>query len=140
MIFEINHLTSSKAFQFCPTFTNLLKISVTDNYGQESRVKESASLSVVETAGYSQETTFTAPSDQDDFNLSEFVSKPASHDDPNIKLITTTSEQQIEKPSHLQQQPPTTTVCHLSVLQAPLIQKESTSEKAQSLTATFSLQ
>ena len=121
------------------TFTNLPKISVTDNYGQESRVKETASLSVVETAGYSQDATFTAPSDQDDFNLSEFVSKPASHDDPNIKLIATTSEQQIEKPSH-QQQPPTTTVCHPSVLQPPLIQKESTSEKAQSLTATFSLQ
>ena len=112
--------------------------SVTDSYGQESRVKEPASLSVVETSGYSQEPTFTAPSEQDDFNLSEFVSKPG-HDDQNIKLIATTAEEPIEKSSH-QQQPSTTTICHLSVLQPPLVQKESTSEKAQSLTATFSLQ
>ena len=125
--------------------------SVTEGYGQESRGKEVASGGLSGAAAaepsYSHQqdvTTFaavaptaTTSADQDDFNLSEFVSKSGVHDpeDPTIKLIQTTptTSESIEKP--------TATICHLSVLQAPLtLQKESTEEKAQSINATFSLQ
>ena len=126
--------------------------SVTEGYGQEPRGKEVASGGLSGAAAtepsYSHQqdvTTFaavaptatTTSADQDDFNLSEFVSKSGvhDHDDPTIKLIQTTptTSESIEKP--------TATICHLSVLQAPLtLQKESTEEKAQSINATFSLQ